>query len=525
MSAAVAACLGAGAPGASAATRCPEPGANAWQRVSPADAGMDAAKLNDALDESAENASLAVRVFRHGCLVAADPMEATNRNEKYESWSMAKSVTSLMFGRAIELGLITPDDPVGSLLPEADRGHGAITMRHLLTMTSGLHWNGLRDYNVFTGFDRVRDALTLGIDHRPGTYFEYAQSPVSLLAEAIGRSAGTDAAAFAQKELFTPLGIEPGSWGWTRDRAGHIGGFYGVQMRTEDYARMGELMRRGGVWRGKRLLSKTYMRDSITPTKTNGCYGYLIWLNRDAPCVGPTITERPVDDQREFPDLPEDMYRFSGLFGQLVTVFPSQGIVVARNGQDKGLLPTGGSSWEHTLYRKVLAAVTDQKIPAPTPQANGGPKDKPNADYGFQTALADPGQYSKGVDQDPLPPAGLPRARAMRLGPLNVRATPRGFLRVRVGCPPRWPSKVNALCSGMLSMEGTRKKHGFSVKPGRQQVIRFRLTSKRLKSLTRARRLTLNYIGRVPDPTGGTYTRSSSIVLAAKPRSKKKTRR
>ena len=128
---------------------------------------------------------------------------------------------------------------------------------------------------------------------------------------------------------------------------------------------MGELMRRGGVWKGKRLLSKTYMRDSITPTKTNGCYGYLIWLNRDAPCVGPTITERPVDDQREFPDLPEDMYRFSGLFGQLVTVFPSQGIVVARNGQDKGLLPTGGSSWEHTLYRKVLAAVTDQKIPPP----------------------------------------------------------------------------------------------------------------------------------------------------------------
>ena len=217
VSAAVAACLGAGAPGASAASRCPEPGANAWQRVSPAEAGMDAAKLNDALDESGENFSLAVRVFRHGCLVAADPMEATNRNEKYESWSMAKSVTSLMFGRAIELGLISPDDPVGSLLPVADRGHGAITMRHLLTMTSGLHWNGLRDYNVFTGFDRVHDALTLGIDHRPGTYFEYAQSPVSLLAEAIGRSAGMDAAAFAQKELFTPIGIEPGSWGWTRD--------------------------------------------------------------------------------------------------------------------------------------------------------------------------------------------------------------------------------------------------------------------------------------------------------------------
>ena len=109
----------------------------------------------------------------------------------------------------------------------------------------------------------------------------------------------------------------------------------------------------------------------------------------------------------------------------------------------------------------------------------------------------------------------------MRLGPLNVRATPRGYLRVRVGCPPRWPSKVNPLCSGMLSMEGTRRKRGFKVKPGRQQVIRFRLTRKRLKRLTRARQLTLNYIGRVPDPAGGTYTRSSANVLAAKPRPKK----
>lgn len=518
MVAAVVACMGAGAPGASAAATCPEPGPGAWPKASSAAAGMDAAKLADAMDHASTNLAYAARVFRNGCLVAGDRLQDANRTTPYESWSMAKSITSLMFGRAVELGLISPDDPVGSLLPEADREHGAITMRHLLTMTSGLHWNGLRDYNVFTGFDRTRDALTLGTDHKPGSYFEYAQSPVSLLAEAIGRAAGQDAGAFAQRELMTPLGIEAGTWSWTRDKAGHIGGFYGVQMRTEDYARLGELMRRGGAWKGRRLLSKTYMRDSITPTRTNGCYGWLIWLNRDAPCVGPTITERPVEATREYPDLPADMYRFSGLFGQIVTVFPSQGIVVARNGQDAGLLPTGGSSWEHTLYRKVLGAVTDQKIPAPAPQANGGPKDKPGADYGFQTALANPDQYSKGVAQDPLPAAGPARARAMRLGPIAVRATPRGYLRIRVGCPPRWPAKVTALCTGVLRMEGARKGVRYSVRPGRQKVVRFRLTAKRLARLKRAKKLDLNYSGRNPDSTGGTYTKSSLNLLAAKRR-------
>ena len=74
---------------------------------------------------------------------------------------MAKSVTALMFGRAMQLGLIDPEDPVGSLVPEADAAHGRITNRDLLTMTSGLRWNGLRDYNIFTMPDRVRDALTL----------------------------------------------------------------------------------------------------------------------------------------------------------------------------------------------------------------------------------------------------------------------------------------------------------------------------------------------------------------------------
>ena len=115
-----------------------------------------------------------------------DRLAHQNRNEKYESWSMAKSVTSLIFGRAMTMRLISPEDPVGSLVPEADGPHGAITARDLLTMTSGLRWNGFRDYNVFTKRDRVHDALTLEIAHPPGTYFEYAQSPVALLAEADG---------------------------------------------------------------------------------------------------------------------------------------------------------------------------------------------------------------------------------------------------------------------------------------------------------------------------------------------------
>ena len=65
-------------------------------------------------------------------------------------------------------------------------------------------------------------------------------------------------------------------------------------MRPDDFGRLGELMRRGGVWRGRRLLSKRFVAEAIAPSPTNGCYAWLIWVNAAAPCVGPTISERPV---------------------------------------------------------------------------------------------------------------------------------------------------------------------------------------------------------------------------------------
>ena len=73
-----------------------------------------------------------------------------------------------------------------------------------------------------------------------------------MLAEAVGRSAGGDVQAFLQRELLDKLGIPADSWHWERDRVGHVQGFYGVNMRPDDFGRLGELLRRGGIWRGRR---------------------------------------------------------------------------------------------------------------------------------------------------------------------------------------------------------------------------------------------------------------------------------
>lgn len=508
---------------AHAATTCDEPGSG-WQRADPAAVGMDAAKLQAAIDYGTQNAGFAVRVYRHGCLVGEDRGAAANSHTQFESWSMAKSVVSLIFGRAMTMGLISPDDPVGSLLPEADQGHGAITMRDLLTQTSGLHWNGARDYNIFTTPDRVHDALTLPVDHPRGTYFEYAQSPVALLAEAVGRAAGEDVQAFGQRELFDRLGIPGSAWRWTRDSAGHVQGFYGVNMTPDDYGRLGDLLRRGGVWKGRRLLSKRYVREAVAPSATNGCYGWLIWTNGGTPCIGPTITSRPVSQDREFPGLPHDLWNFSGLFGQLVTVMPTQDIEVVRTGQDKGLVFSSANDseggWEQGLYQRILDSVTDSK-----PQAGDSPKVPAAAatdhDYGFQTAFQHPEDYGKGTSQDPLPPAGPGRARAARLRLAHPRAGRSGVVTVRMTCPALQPGRGPAHCLGQGELQGARAPLAYDLAPGATQVLRYRLTAKALRALVRAGRATLTTSATNVDDAGGTTAAIAVTVLRPRaPRSR-----
>ena len=458
---------------------------------------MDAEKLQAAIDYGTTRQSFAVRVFRHGCLVAEDRGAPASAGQRYQSWSMAKSMTALVFMRAMTKRLISPEDPLGALIPEADRAHGAITMRNLLTMTSGLRWNGFRDYNIFMP-DRLREALTVEVARPRGTYFEYSQSGPALLAESVARAVGEDFQAFAQRELFGPLGIEPGSWSWGRDSAGHTQGFFDLHMTAEDYARIGELLRRGGRWRGRRLLAPRVVHAAYRATRTNGCYAWMIWVNAKKPCVGPRVGERPVSDSREFPELPADMYRFAGLFGQIVAVFPSQGVIVVRTGQeaDAGGF-AGGGDYQNELFRRVLGAITDQRIKPPSDADGAGGVSREDVDGGFQTAVFEPEQYAGGFLTPPLPPAGPTRARAVILEQASRRVRPGWIVPVRVACPALAPDR----CRGRVRIKGAPSKR-IALAPGRHRVLSFRL--RRGARPARGRLLRTRVLARNPDSSGGT---------------------
>lgn len=475
---------------ASAAKSCSEPGER-WQRATPDEARLDPAKVAEAIAFAEGDHSDTVRIYRNGCLVGENSGASEGTPHRVQSWSVAKSVTSLAFGRAWTMGLISPDDPVGALFPEADISHGSLTMRHLLTMTSGNDQQKLRDFNP-TMIDRVRDGLTVSMIHEPGEWWNYWQSGPALVAEAVERAAGEDFQEFLQRELFTPIGIEPGQWSWGRDWKGHTQGFFDLKMTADDYARLGELLRRGGTWNGTRLLSGEYVENALRPVEPFPCYGYLIWRPATTAC-----------NQEPLRGLPEDMFQYNGREGQLVTVFPSQGLVTVRIGSDQGTGWNGGAA-ERTFHDLVLGAVEDE--PVATPHLPADPAIthqvyKPESIWQEILGLLRP------YVQPGLPPAGPWRARAtlIRSGELSPDGRTVG---VEVGCPPVVTGH-SPPCRGVAGLDRSTEEEGYDLTAGESTVLWFSLDS----PVTGELRLTAHT--RNPDgtPEGTTSTR----VLTVRP--------
>lgn len=349
---------------------------------------LDAAKLQDAMDWATAHDTAATVVIRHGCLVGQSRLDAVTSSVPLDGWSMTKSVTSLLVGRAISLGYLTLDTPIGRFFPTADPAHRALTVRRLLTMTSGLHRNWVRELSPQP--DAVADALSLPFDHDPGTHWEYAQTAVTLLAETVSRAVHRDIQDFAQQQLFGPLGIEPGTWSWERDRAGHTDGWAHLHMRVGGWARLGQFVLDRGRWHGRKLIATRYMRAALAPTPTNHAYGFLFWLNSGDTYTLPAVYGQDDGAGPVMPAGPDDMEMFVGMQEQRVYVIPSRDMVIVRLGLpasrelDTRVTVFQGRAGEmdHEILRRVLRAVQDVPYSDPGPY-QGSDLVLPPADTGI----------------------------------------------------------------------------------------------------------------------------------------------
>jgi CubicO group peptidase (beta-lactamase class C family) len=247
------------------------------------------------------------------------------------SMSMAKSVLSALVGIAIGEGRIgSVDDPITRYVPELgerDRRFGQITLRHLLTMTSGLRYDesgGPWGDDTATYYAPDLRALALTkteVVEEPGRRFHYNNFNPLLLGLALERATGTSVSAYLEAKLWQPLGMEAdGSWSLDSEASGFEKLESGLNARAADFARFGLLFARDGAWQGRQLVPRAWVNDrTLVPTGFARApapgYQYFWW----------------VQDDRRPPA------RFAlGKYGQHLYVVPDSDLVLVRFGRDAG---------------------------------------------------------------------------------------------------------------------------------------------------------------------------------------------
>jgi CubicO group peptidase (beta-lactamase class C family) len=247
------------------------------------------------------------------------------------SMSMAKSVLSALVGIAIGEGRInSADDPITRYVPELaarDPRFGRITLRHLLTMTSGLRyeedggpWGD--DTATYYAPDLRRLALEqTEVVEEPGRRFRYNNFNPLLVGLALERAVGMPVAGYLEARLWRPLGMEAdGSWSLDSRPSGFEKMESGLNGRAVDFAKFGLLFARGGAWRGRQLVPRAWVRDP-TVVPTGGSF---------APARGYQHFWWVQDDRR-----PRAQFA-RGKYGQHLYVVPDSDLVLVRLGRDLG---------------------------------------------------------------------------------------------------------------------------------------------------------------------------------------------
>lgn len=281
----------------------------------------------DSLNELLEDlGSVGVLMIKNDSVVFEKYWNGYSDSSLSGSFSMAKSITSLLIGVALKEGKIGSIlDPVGKYLPEFG-GTGKISVRivDLLTMSSGTNWN--ESYiNLFSvtseayyGSDVYKAATGVQMEVSPGTLHKYKSGDTQLLGLILEKVTGKSLSEYASEKLWQPMGAEhPALWSTDHEK-GNEKAYCCFNSNTRDFARIGKLMLDSGKWNGNAIIDSVYYAQSIqacgiTDEKGSACdyYGFQWWID---------------------PAHPEIFYA-RGILGQYIIVIPSKKTIIVRLGK------------------------------------------------------------------------------------------------------------------------------------------------------------------------------------------------
>ncbi|GAA4951521.1 serine hydrolase domain-containing protein [Actinoplanes utahensis] len=249
-------------------------------------------------------------------------------DERVNLYSVAKTFTAVALGLAEAEGRLTLDDRLLDHLPElrplAADGFGAVTLRHLTTMTSGTSHRWFAHQRIDAA-DLLHEIVAAPLVAEPGTRFAYTGSGPYAVGRVIARVTGADLRAYLLPRLFQPLGLHDPTW-----RTCPLGFPFAESdlfLTTEELARFARLLLQDGEWEGRRVLpagfARRMSRETVASSRrppggpyTHG-YGLGVWRDRDG------------------------AYRMDGAHGQYAVIDPARRAAVtvtAHSGDDQALL-------------------------------------------------------------------------------------------------------------------------------------------------------------------------------------------
>ena len=270
--------------------------------------------------ENSIDALHSIMILRHGAVVAQGWWAPYRADTRHMLFSLSKSFTSTAVGFAVDEGLLTVDDTVLSFFPEyapteVSDNLAAMKVRHLLSMSTG-HAEDTSE-PVFGSADQqlVKAFLACPVQYEPGTHFLYNTGATYVLAAIVQKLTGIPLMDYLTPRLFKPLGIKD-AWWETSSEGVAMGGF-GLNVKTEDIARLGQLYLQKGVWQGQRILPENWVVEATSKqvcNQTNGTNNNVDW--RQGYCY-------------QFWCCQHGAYRGDGAFGQYCIVMPDQDAVIA----------------------------------------------------------------------------------------------------------------------------------------------------------------------------------------------------
>ena len=266
-----------------------------WKTATPSDVNIGEIPLemliSDTLNEMESAKSMArsgdsLLIAKNGKLVVEEYFFANSINKLHMLQSCTKSITSVLAG-IVQYQHSFPhlNTPAYTLFPDYKnslwvKNKLPISISNLLNMNAGIDWNEKIPYSnpknsntqMNNSSDWIDYILNQDLVQKPGSEFSYTSGLTILLGEVISRSVDMPLVEFAEQSLFDPLEIDNFIWGSSKKGRVHTGG--GLSLRPRDFLKIGQLMLNGGIWNGKRLLSKNWIDSSFKPHASNEKINY-----------------------------------------------------------------------------------------------------------------------------------------------------------------------------------------------------------------------------------------------------------